>query len=112
MCGARQNLIAEFNLSTVKEQKPIMRAEDEFELLKTLWESPEMRLQHERLRVQLALMIQLAGITGNRPGALRRLQYKNLKIALLPDGAGGDRPRLVMDCAFEHTKRYLGAKDP
>jgi len=33
---ARQNLIAEFNLSAVKEAKPIMRAEDKFELLKTL----------------------------------------------------------------------------
>lgn len=109
---ARQNLIAEFDLSTVKEAKPIMRAEDEFELLKTLWESPEMHLQHERLRVQLALMIQLAGITGNRPGALRRLQYKDLKIALLLDGNSGNRPRLVMDFTFEHTKRYHGAKDP
>ncbi|KAK3669459.1 hypothetical protein LTR78_010645 [Recurvomyces mirabilis] len=112
MCGARQNLVAEFNLSAEKEAKPIMRAEDEFELLKTLWESPEMILQHERLRVQLALMIQLAGITGSRPGALRRLQYKDLKIALLPNSDGGEQPRLVMDFTFQHTKRYLGAKDP
>ncbi|KAK4551680.1 hypothetical protein LTR86_010967 [Recurvomyces mirabilis] len=112
MCGARQNLVAEFNLSAEKEAKPIMRAEDEFELLKTLWESPEMTLQHERLRVQLALMIQLAGITGSRPGALRRLQYKDLKIALLPNSGGGEQPRLVMDFTFQHTKRYLGAKDP
>ncbi|KAK0858530.1 hypothetical protein LTR87_017760 [Friedmanniomyces endolithicus] len=109
---AQQNLIEEFNLSTAKDEKPIMRAEDEFELLKTLWESPEVGLQHERLQVQLALMIQLAGITGNRPGALRRLQYKDLKIALLPDRAGGDWPRLVMDFTFQHTKRYLSAKDP
>ncbi|KAK4570553.1 hypothetical protein LTR86_002635 [Recurvomyces mirabilis] len=109
---ARQNLVAEFNLSAEKEAKPMMRAEDEFELLKTLWESPEMSLPHERLRVQLALMIQLAGITGSRPGALRRLQYKDLKIALLPDGGGGEQPRLVMDFTFQHTKRYLGAKDP
>ena len=88
-----------------------MRAEDEFELLKTLWASPNMDLQHERLRVQLALMIQLAGITGNRPGALRRLKYKNLKIALLPDPSSGDRPRLLVEFQFEHTKRFLGAKD-
>ncbi|KAK1810844.1 hypothetical protein LTR12_014803 [Friedmanniomyces endolithicus] len=99
---ARQNWIAEVNLSTAKEEKPIMRPEDEFELLKTLWESPEMRLQHERLRVQLALMIQLARITGT--GALRRLQFKDRKIALLPNHAGGDRPRLVMDFTCEHTK--------
>ncbi|KAK5682834.1 hypothetical protein LTR17_027358 [Elasticomyces elasticus] len=74
-----------------------MRAEDEFELLKTLWKAPDVGLQHERLRGQLALMVQLAGITGNRLGALRRLQYKDLKIALLPDRAGGDQPRLVID---------------
>ncbi|GIZ48168.1 hypothetical protein CKM354_001124100 [Cercospora kikuchii] len=111
MCGARQNLAQEFKLSTAKEDKPIMRAEDEFELLKTLWESPDVELQHEYLRAQLALMIQLAGITGNRPGALRRLQYKDLKIALLPNCDGGDRPRLVIDFTFEHTKRYLGGKD-
>ncbi|GIZ43092.1 hypothetical protein CKM354_000633300 [Cercospora kikuchii] len=111
MCGARQNLAQEFELSTAKEDKPIMRAEDEFELLKTLWESPDVELQHEYLRAQLALMIQLAGITGNRPGALRRLQYKDLKIALLPNCDGDDRPRLVIDFTFEHTKRYLGGKD-
>jgi integrase len=109
---ARQQLVNEFGLSTEKEAKPIMRAEDEFELLKTLWESSEVEMQHERLRVQLALMIQLAGITGNRPGALRRMQYKDLKVALLPDPAGGERPRLVMDFTFRHTKRYLGVKDP
>jgi integrase len=112
MLQARQQLVNEFGLSTEKEAKPIMRAEDEFELLKTLWESSEVEMQHERLRVQLALMIQLAGITGNRPGALRRMQYKDLKIALLPDPAGGERPRLVMDFTFRHTKRYLGVKDP
>ncbi|KAK0261952.1 hypothetical protein LTR35_017781 [Friedmanniomyces endolithicus] len=108
---ARQNLIVEFNITTAKEEKPIMRADDEFDLLKTLWESLDMGLQHDRLRVQLALMIQLAGITGNRPRALRRPQYKDLKIALQPDAAGGDRPRLVMKFTFERTKRYLGAKD-
>lgn len=47
-----------------------MRAEDEVELLKTLWSSPEIALDHECLRMQLALILQLAGITGNRPGAL------------------------------------------
>jgi hypothetical protein len=54
---ARQNLVEEFKLSTAKEEKPIMRAKDEFKLLKTLWESPKVELQHEFLQAQLALMV-------------------------------------------------------
>ncbi|PPJ53291.1 hypothetical protein CBER1_11891 [Cercospora berteroae] len=56
-------------------------------------------------------IMRLAGITGNRPSALRRLQYKELKIALLPNYNGGNRLRLVIDFTFEYTKRYLSGKD-
>ncbi len=75
----RQQLAAQFNLSTEKKEKPIMRAEDLFELLKTLWVSNEIKFKHERHRVQLALIMQLAGITGNRSGALLALCYKHIK---------------------------------
>lgn len=88
-----------------------MRAEDEFELLKTLWTSCEMAFGHERLRVQLALILQLAGITGNRPGALLALRYENLKITLLRDPAGSEWPRMLIEFTFKHTKGYLGLKD-
>ena len=94
-----------------KKPKPIMRAEDEFELLKTLWLSDEVVYDHERHRIALALILQLAGITGNRPGALLALRYRHVKVFLLPDATGGDRPRVLMEVKFEETKSYLGPKD-
>ena len=107
----RQRLAVDFRLTTEKKPKPIMRAEDEFELLKTLWSSPELALDHELLRVQLALILQLAGITGNRPGALLGLRYENLKVTLLRDPAGSEWPRMLIEFTFKNTKGYLGLKD-
>ena len=89
-----------------------MRAEDEFELLKTLWLSGEILFDHERHRVALALILQLAGITGNRPGALLALRYRHVKLFLLLDAIAGNRPRVLMEVKFEETKTYLGPKDP
>lgn len=57
----------------------MLHAEDEFELLKTLYTSTETTYPHERYRVQLALIMQLAGITGNRPGALVAVCYRHTK---------------------------------
>jgi len=107
----RQRLAQEFQLKTEKKPKPILRAEDEFELLKTLWSSPELPLDHKQLRVQLALILQLAGISGNRPGALLSLRYENLKVTLLRDPAGSEWPRLLIELTFKNTKGYLGLKD-
>lgn len=75
-----------------KKKKPIMRAEDEFELLKTLHLSVEMIFDHERHCVQLALLMQLAGITGNRPSALLGVCYSDIKITLLSDPQGDKFP--------------------
>jgi hypothetical protein len=69
----QQSLVEEFRLETEKKAKPIVRAEDQFELLRTLWGSAEVGMEHERLRVQLALILLLAGITRNRPEALLSL---------------------------------------
>ncbi|OCK73115.1 hypothetical protein K432DRAFT_430744 [Lepidopterella palustris CBS 459.81] len=111
MIGARQHLIKEFGLRTEPKDKPIMRAEDEFECLKTLWESPEMIFDMEVHRLGLALIIQLAGITGNRPKALLKLRFKHVKVALLPDPEGGEWPRPLIEWKFNETKGYLGEKD-
>ncbi|CAK4031768.1 C2H2 finger domain-containing [Lecanosticta acicola] len=53
----------------------------------------------------------LAGITGNRPGALLALRYENLKVTLLRDPNGTDRPRVLLEFTFKDTKSYLGRKD-
>ncbi|KAF2216846.1 hypothetical protein CERZMDRAFT_92918 [Cercospora zeae-maydis SCOH1-5] len=94
MHGVRQRLAEEFNISSEKKPKRIVRAEDEFKLLKTLWTSPE-----------------LAGITGNRPGPLLALRYENLKVTILRDPNGTDQPRVLLEFTFKDTKSYLGRKD-
>jgi integrase len=68
-------------------------------------------MEHERLRVQLALILLLAGITGNRPEALLSLRWKHVKIAQLRDPNGSEWPRPIVELTFEKTKSYMGAKD-
>ena len=107
----RQQLAIKYGLRTEKKKKPIMRAEDEFELLKTLYVSSEVVFKHERHRVQLALIMQLAGITGNRPAALLAICYRHVKVTLLADPNGGERPRVMLEIVYSYTKGYLGNKD-
>ncbi|KAL8634658.1 MAG: hypothetical protein Q9228_007755, partial [Teloschistes exilis] len=111
MIQVRQQLAIAHNLREEKKKKPVLHAEDEFELLKTLYTSTEMTSPHERYRAQLALIMQLAGITGNRPAALLAVRYRHIKVTLLPDPEGGEQPRVLMEIVFHHTKGYLGEKD-
>ena len=71
-----------------------------------------MVFEHERYRIQLALLVILAGITGNRPDALLKLTWGDIKFVLLRDPSGRTRARLVVELTFNNTKGYLGAKDP
>ncbi len=107
----RQRLAIKHGLSKEKKKKPVLHAEDEFELLKTLYTSVETTFPHERYRVQLALIMQLAGITGNRPSALLAVRYEHIKVTLLADPDGGEQPRVLIEIVFKHTKGYLGEKD-
>ena len=107
----RQRLAIEHNLRKEKKKKPVLHAEDEFELLKTLYISTETTFPHERYRVQLALIMQLAGITGNRPSALLAVRYRDIQVTLLEDPDGGEQPRVLIEIVFNHTKGYLGEKD-
>ena len=107
----RQRLADAHNLRKDKKKKPVLHAEDEFELLKTLYTSTETIYPHERYRVQLALIMQLAGITGNRPSALLAVCYQHIKVTLLPDPDGREQPRVLIEIVFQHTKGYLGEKD-
>ena len=88
-----------------------MRVEDEFELLKTLHTSDEMIFSHERHRVELALLMQLGGITGNRPPALLAVHYGHVKVTLIEDPNGGKWPRVLIEIAYKCTKSFLGPKD-
>ncbi|KAH7025324.1 hypothetical protein B0J12DRAFT_610384 [Macrophomina phaseolina] len=88
-----------------------MHVEDLFEVLRTLWVSTEMAFDHERHRVQLSLIMLLAGITGSRPGALLALRYRDVQVTLIQDPAGGQRPIVLIELTYQYTKGYLGAKD-
>ena len=55
--------------------------------------------------------MQLAGITSSRPGPLLGIQYKDIKITLLPDPKDGEAPRRLIEISFKHTKGYLGEKE-
>jgi len=111
MKNAKQKFVEEFRLRTAAKEKPIMRVEDEFECLKTLWGSKEMVFELEVHRIATALLMKLAGGTGNRPKALLQLRFRDISVALLPDPQGSEWPRVVIDWKFENTKGYLGAKD-
>ena len=103
-------MAADFELSTERTAKALGRAEDEFELLKVPWGSSRVPMEHERLRVQLASLIQLAGITGSRPSALMGITHGDFALSLLPDPQRGEWPRLVVDVTLTQTKSYLGPK--
>lgn len=59
-----------------------MKAKDEFELLKILHLSVRQIFDQERHYVLLALLMQLADITGNQPGIFLGVCYSNIKITL------------------------------
>ena len=107
----RQQLADEHNLRKNKKKKPVLHAEDEFELLKTLYTFTETTFPHERYRVQLALVTQLSGITGNRPSALLAVRYQHTKVTLLADPKSGEQSQMLIKIVFRHTKGYLGEKD-
>lgn len=60
--------------------------------------------------VQLALIILLAGITGQRPGALVSLKHADVAITLFPTGR--DRPHMVLEVKPRNTKGYRDKKKP
>ncbi|OQN95439.1 hypothetical protein B0A48_18547 [Cryoendolithus antarcticus] len=107
MHGIRRRLAAKFKLCTEKKVEPILRAEDESELWNSLRCSMDIPLEHERLRLQLALLMQLAEITGNRPGALLSLRYENIKDTKgylgLEDATKGTA---IYDAYQEASRRY------
>lgn len=60
--------------------------------------------------MQLALLIQLAGIPSSRLSALIGIIYGDFALSLLRDPQGGEWPKLVVDVTLTQTKSYLGPK--
>ena len=82
-------------------------------LLSHHWIQDQEVFAHERLRVQLAAHLILAGATATRPGALiGQLLYKHLEFQLFPPLAGEQRPRVALKVNLEHIKRSAGESEP
>jgi len=107
----RQRLAIAHNLRKDKKKKPVLHAEDEFELLKTLYISTETTFSHERYRVQLALVMQLVEITSNRSSALLAIRYQHIKMTLLKNSKDEEQSRVLIEIVFNHIKGYLEEKD-
>lgn len=68
---------------------------------------------HERLRVQMAVALILAGATATRPGALiQNLYYKNVEFHVFPPIPGSKRARVGMTVTLTKTKRTAGKSRP
>ncbi|MCJ1478787.1 hypothetical protein MMC13_007471 [Lambiella insularis] len=120
MQGVLQQLAKLHDLTNKKRDKPTMYEEDLFQVIKTVWVSTEMTFDHEQHRVDLSLILILAGMLGTRPGALveggknrgrnRVLCYKHVQVTLIRDPEGG-APCLLVEITLEYTKGFLGDKD-
>lgn len=82
-------------------------------LLNHHWIRDQEVFAHERLRVQLAANLILAGATATRPGALiGQLLYEHLEFQLFPPLERDDeRPRVVLTVNLERIKRSGGKSE-
>jgi Protein of unknown function (DUF3435) len=103
--AARARCVEKYGLRTEPKAKPIMRVEDLFELLKTLYLSDDVFFTHERHRIALTLAMQIAAATANRPSAVLQLRYEDVDAVVVLDDDG---PRLSLHFSFKHTKKYKG----
>ncbi|RYO82759.1 hypothetical protein DL764_009563 [Monosporascus ibericus] len=102
-----------YGLDTTKKEKAGIFVEDLAVLLNHHWIRDEEVFAHERLRVQLAANLILAGATATRPGALiGQLCYEHLEFQLFPPLKGDQRPRVVLKVNLERIKRSGGKSEP
>ncbi|EME85029.1 uncharacterized protein MYCFIDRAFT_214924 [Pseudocercospora fijiensis CIRAD86] len=113
MVSVRARITSQYGLETRKREKGIARVEEQFELLRTLWESPDVKFNHERQRVQFALILHLAGLSGQRPQALVNVRYGDIAVELIRESntPRDSPPRVVVKFTFAYTKSFLGEKD-
>ena len=106
----KQRLAIAHNLRKKKKKKSVLHVENEFELLKTLYISTKTTFSHERYRVQLTLIMQLAEITDNRLSILLTIRYQHIKMILLSDFDDEKQFRVLIEIVFHHIKDYFEKK--
>lgn len=111
MDGFRQRLVQSKNLRTGSKDKPIMDVDNQYELLCTILTSPDMNFERERDRVATLLATQLIGNTASRPDAVFKIQYRDVRVAVMRDPELNNEEVLVIHSTFGETKTYLGEKN-
>ncbi|KAL2829106.1 hypothetical protein BJY01DRAFT_261370 [Aspergillus pseudoustus] len=102
MVGVRSQLGEKHGLRTDPRDKPTMRTELTFEVMRVIWTAGGETWDP----VQLGLIVLLAGITGHRPGALLSMTHSDLLITLFRSKRM--RPQMVLEVRPHKTKRYRG----
>lgn len=92
------------------KRKSVLHAENEFELLKTLYIFTKTTFFHERYRVQLILIMQFVEITNNRFSTLLTIRYQHIKMILLSNFENKKQFRVLIEIAFHHIKNYFEKK--
>jgi hypothetical protein len=104
-------LAHENKLSRVPREKPTMDANDVLEIMQTTLTTVEMMFGTGRYRIQTCFFIQCAFITANRPAALLKLRYRDIKVNIIRDPKGGPH-NVLLEWTYEFTKSFMGPKAP
>jgi hypothetical protein len=97
-------------LSRQKREKGVIYVEDLAVIMQTNLTTTKKRYTHGRHRIQLALFLQLAGFSGNRPQAVLSLCYRHIIVTLLRHPNGGPH-NILIEFTYEFTKQFLGTKE-
>jgi hypothetical protein len=98
-------------LSHTPREKPPMDARDVLEITQTTLTTVEKMFQVGRYRIQTCFFIQGGFITANRPDALLKLRYRDIKVTILRHPNGGPH-NILLEWTYEFTKSFLGPKAP
>ncbi|KAH7304408.1 hypothetical protein B0I35DRAFT_328326, partial [Stachybotrys elegans] len=104
------NFLRTLGLDRSKKDKSGLYVEDLDLILHYLYVRDGFVYTHERLRVQLALILIIAGATATRPNALiGNVLYKHVEFQLFPPSPGGTRPRLGLEFSLVNVKKSAGS---
>ncbi|CAG5188954.1 uncharacterized protein ALTATR162_LOCUS12066 [Alternaria atra] len=104
-----KKLIQDYDLSHTPREKPPMDAHDVLEIIQTTLTTVEKMFQVGRYRIQTCFFLQGGFITANRPDALLKLRYRDIKVSIDRDPNGGPH-NIVLEWTYEFTKSFLGPK--
>lgn len=98
-------------LSHTPREKASIDALDMLMISQTALTTIERKFKIGRYRIQLCFFMQGGFITANRPDALLRLRYKDIKVTVLRHPTDSTMPHSIMlEFTYEFTKSFMGDK--